>query len=699
MACRLNNQSRSSIDLGGGMSGGEWRQTELFNCDFEDPRSSLCGFRVTFPQKKLEHRTEQWDVRRASTGRGGDGPSVDRTLNTGQGSYGFTRSMNQSGQYFYSFRVMITSPSLVLSSGRGRLSFSAYLWTHLHPVPKADNLPTLKVRGCDDEISWSLQGKTAAWQEVDFPITCNKTFELVVEAIHRMPGSSVAIDNIRVITILDLKDPLVTREMTPSSDQKELTSPSTTLPHTTAEGNEPRDGTLLIALSGPTIGAIVGIIVVILLLNLLVFVLLRIKIKHSRRKLANVRRRKYAKGGDASNADGQCRYKNCIRMDQMGKSRHIDDDNYIVPDEGFFADDHEDTCDSFVESLTYSESQKATEYSRDQSTGKQAYQKRGSSCCAQGSRWGAGGSLKTLPARPAPTVDPANSKRKESVQTDIPLPLNRRKESATPDNQIFLPNDKRKASTSPDIPLPLYKRKESLTPDIPVMPVTGRRKESLTPEQPIVTPTGKKKESPTPEKKRKVSNTPEVPAAIVTGRRQESLTPETTVVSPSNRRKESLTPTMPLPNIPCVSGPQIHVNGNTVAPTGGYIDLFQTTTNTKTVDELNETREEVEECSLSRNGSTRRGFLNVSQDDTGYLRPSGLTALPLYETADALRFGTNRPKRSTRKLIHEYHDLAVSQSNSLPQYELAVLSNNSPQKRSPISVVWDADSDYEELHI
>ena len=62
--------------------------SEVFYCDFEDPRSPMCSFRIKFPQRSLDHREEQWDVRRAAETRspgGIDGPVADQTLDSAQG--------------------------------------------------------------------------------------------------------------------------------------------------------------------------------------------------------------------------------------------------------------------------------------------------------------------------------------------------------------------------------------------------------------------------------------------------------------------------------------------------------------------------------------------------------------------------------------------------------------------------------------
>ncbi|XP_041465038.1 uncharacterized protein LOC121415775 [Lytechinus variegatus] len=746
---------------------------EIFRCDFEDPRSSLCGFRVQFPQKSLEHRDEQWDVRRAWASRGGrDGPTTDTTLNTPQGSYGYTKATNQTGRYFYSFRVMIVSPSLVLSSGRGRLSFSAYLWTHLHPVRKADNLPTFRVRGCGDEISWSLQGRTAAWQEVDITINCNKTFQLVLEAIHRMPGSSVAVDDIRVTSMLDLKDHFQNRVTSSSFDHYDETF--TSPPTTTTEGNT-IDRSLLITLSGPTIGAIVGIILVILLLNLLIFIILRFKVKNGKRRQASLRRQSKAQIEQPHDTESAIK-KDPIPVDHL-KKRYIDEDNYIVPDEGFCTDDLENTCDSFMDTSTSCDTNRSSETHYTGLSLVRTSSKEGS----WENRQQGGETISSLeqdqppreysvkrkaplkpvlslrsddgkPDSPPPKKPPLipnlrketltsdsvifnlHGRRKESLALELPLsprgggrkesltpeavifnPGGRRKESLTPDLPLSPKGGGRKQSLTPEIPLPLYKRKESLTPEIPVMLVTGRRKESLTPETPVAPKVGKRKESLIPKDaeafpdvgKRKESLTPDTqpltpdkPTILVPGRRKQSLTPEApSPVPPTGRRKESLTPetpTMPLPDIPRIIPPTIQVSGD-VWSSPGYTELSHTR---KSIRRDYENAQLGKEDQSDKNTTPKSNSLNVSQDETGYLTPSGLsTGLPFYESADPVKFARERAKRSTRKLIHEYHDLSHSNNKSHPQYESSVIMATTPPKRMQISTIWDADSDYEELHI
>lgn len=315
-----------------------------------------------------------------------------------------------------------------------------------------------------------------------------------------------------------------------------------------------------------------------------------------------------------------------------------------------------------------------------------------------------------------------NGRRKESIPPELSLSPRggRRKESLTPDLQLSPRGGGRKQSLTPEIPLPLYKRKESLTPEIPVMLVTGRRKESLTPESQVAPKVGKRKESLVPQGtgtlpgagkrkesltpdtqvppqtgKRKESLTPEKPTILVPGRRKQSLTPEApSPMPPTGRRKESLTPetpTMPLPDIP-----RIKVSGDAWS-SPGYTELSYIRKSIRKDYE----NTEIDKDDNSDNITIPKGnLLNVSQDETGYLTPSGLSGgLPVYESADPVKFARERAKRSTRKLIHEYHDLGHSNNKSHPQYESTVILGTTPPQRMTISTIWDADSDYEELHI
>eukprot|EP00057_Strongylocentrotus_purpuratus_P003466 XP_003726717.1 PREDICTED: uncharacterized protein LOC100888361 [Strongylocentrotus purpuratus] len=679
---------------------------------------------------------------------------------------------------------MIVSPSLVLSSGRGRLSFSAYLWTHLHPVQKADNLPTFRVRGCGDEISWSLQGRTASWQDVDIPIHCNKTFELVLEVIHRMPGSSVAIDDIRVTSMLDLKDHIFNRVTSSSFNHYDFTS--TTPPTTTTEEGASGNRSLLITLSGPTIGAIVGIILVILLLNLLIFIILRFKVKSGKRSQARLRPQTNPSNTNepSQGTEAGVNNKDTIPADRR-KKHYIDEDNYIVPDEGFYTDDLENTCDSFMDTSTSGDMQRSceTHYTglsivrtslkegsceSPQPVGEQKYStalerpaisysvkrkaplRPTSSLRSNDGREDSSAPRKPLAPNPhkesltpEAVVFYPNGRRKESIPPELPLSPRggRRKESLTPEAVMFNPNGRRKESLTPDlqlsprgggrkqsltpeIPLPLYKRKESLTPEIPVMLVTGRRKDSVSPESPVAPKVGKRKESLVPQGtgtlpgagkrneslapdiqvppqtgKRKESLTPEKPTILVPGRRKQSLTPEApSSMPPTGRRKESLTPetpTMPLPDIPRIVPPTIKVNDAWSSP--GYTELSYIRKSIRKDYE----NTQIDEVDNSDKITIPKGnLLNVSQDETGYLTPSGLSGgLPVYETADPVKFARERAKRSTRKLIHEYHDLGHSNNKSHPQYESTVILGTTPPQRMTISTIWDADSDYEELHI
>ena len=414
-------------------------------------------------------------------------------------------------------------------------------------------------------------------------------------------------------------------------------------------------------------------------------------------------------------------------------------DNYSVPNEGIYTDSFDDdTWDSFVDSLptdeTVSNSSKAfgdsfvrsstkSDSTQNYSNGKYSRSQKTSLIEKPKGMPRRGVERKDSPAFALPTL--MNGLRKDPIMPKIPLSLQHRKESSgslnlllTSDNNkkelwasdpMGIPRMKKNSMLRPELPLPMHRRSETPIhiPDIPVMPVTGRRKESA----PINVPKGSNKESSVPydsklpqepgkqrtppsrenrspkaNRTRNESFTSDTPSITITGRKKETLSPKS---SPKITVNGSPTPhKKPLPDIPPNSfKPQILITDDSPSATD-YTEVFYSKADTDSITtKLNRSNGPL----LSTDNIFRDKLLSVRYDETGYLKPSCPDLLASYETADDV-------KRNTRRLVHEYHDMAIPHSR-LHECESLASNGTSYSNRGQTSSDSDMSSDYEELHL